>query len=626
MAQAYIQEDDVRGKIYDSKLFRRLLPFIKPYTLSASAAIFLVVAGMLLFLVNPYIIGRVIDDGIKAKSHETIVKLSIFYIIIELLVYIAACIQNYLLQYTGQKIMYDIRFELFSHLQSLPAVFFDKNPIGRLVTRITNDTASLSELFSSGLVVVIGDIVMIAGIAFALIFLQPKLAFYTLSTTPVLFFCAWYFQKRIREAYREVRLKIASLNAALSENISGMRIIQIFNREEVMAQKFDKLNCEHADSQLNSLFYYSLFPPVITIINGLTMTIILFFGGKMVMSGEISTGILVSFISYLQHFFHPIRNISEKSTIFQSAMAAAEKIFSLLDEQTEPSAEISGNEHLIATSSNASTTCLEFLRKDDNCKHSADEQVNVDNGQSSIRGNISFENVGFSYTSGQPVLKNLSFNVSEGESIAIVGHTGAGKTTVASLLNRFYEINSGRILIDGKSISEYSAKFLRSNIAVIQQEVFIFSGDILENIRLWNQNISPEKVGEVFQTLDAADFIKQLPEGLETPIMERGTNLSAGQRQLIAFARALVFNPKILILDEATSSIDSESEKLIQSAIRKLICGRTSLIIAHRLSTINNCNRILVMHNGKLVESGSHEKLIQKSGYYRKLYDLQFKE
>ncbi|MBF0545037.1 MAG: ABC transporter ATP-binding protein [Candidatus Riflebacteria bacterium] len=587
MAQAYIQEDEDPGKIYDGRLFRRLLPFLKPWTFPACFAVVMVIGGMTLFLFNPYIIGRVIDEGIKPRNQSVIIRLSFIYLGIEILVYLFYCVQNYLLQYVGQKVMYDLRVKLFSHLQRLPASFFDKNPVGRLVTRITNDTASLSELFSSGLVIVLGDIFLVFGIAVALLCIQPKLGLATLSTCPLLILSAWYFQDRIRTAYRKVRLKIALLNGALSENISGIRVIQVFSCEEKCAKKFDSLNIEHTDAQLESLFHHSVFTPVITIINGLTITIILFMGGKMLLAGEISTGIFVSFISYVQHFFFPIRDMSEKATIFQSAMAAAEKIFNLLDEKVE---------------------------------------ISIDEGISEVEleGKIDFKGVQFSYIPGQKVLKGISFSVKPGQSVAIVGHTGAGKTTIASLLNRTYEIDGGEILIDNRDLRDYSKNFLRQNIALIQQEVFLFSGNAFENIRLWNEKISRERVEEIAVEINADKFILNMPNGFDSEILERGVNLSAGQRQLIAFARAMAFNPKILILDEATSSVDSNTEKLIQEAIKKLILGRTSIVIAHRLSTIKNCEKILVMHHGRLVEEGTHESLLEKNGYYKKLYELQF--
>lgn len=587
--RSFFQEDEVIGKFYDARLVRRLLPFVRPHLVPAAVAISMVILGMGLFLVNPYILGRVVDDGITLRDSAAVTRFSLIYGLIELFLFIMAYGQNFLLQYVGQKVMFDIRERLFSHLQRLPVQFFDKNPVGRLVTRATNDVAAMGELFSSGIVVVIGDLFVILGIIVALLLLNPLLGVATLSTIPLLVWAAYFFQSRIREAFRNVRTRIARVNAALSENISGMRIIQIFNRESDREARFDELNAGHRDAQFQSLFYHSLFTPVVTVINGLTISIVLLLGGWMVMKGEIKVGLLVSFLAYAQHFFFPIRDISEKITVFQSAMASAERVFGLLDEVPE---------------------------KD------------WDSGDSlpSVQGKIVFEDVSFSYIPGEAVLKNVSFTVEPGTSVAIVGHTGAGKTTISSLLNRFYDVGSGRVTLDGVDLRSLSKGFLRQTVSVIQQDVFIFSGPIIENIRLWDREKSAELVDRVTRDVHADGFIRGLEKGLETELYERGANLSVGQRQLISFARALCAEPKVLILDEATSSVDSETEKIIQEAIRNLTRNRTCLIIAHRLSTIQNCDKILVMHRGMLVEEGKHEDLLAKRGYYHKLHEIQFKD
>jgi len=589
MSETYFQEDEIVGKIYDSRLINRLLPYLKPYLLPMILAISCVILGMGMFLVNPYILGRVVDLGIKPKDMDTIKRLAYVYGGIEVFVFLFAYCQNYLLQYVGQKVMFDIRTQLFAHLQRLPVSFFDKNPVGRLVTRTTNDVAALSELFSAGIVVVIGDIFVILGIATTLVFLQPVLGIATLSTIPMLILAAYYFQSRFRTAYRNARAAIARVNASLSESISGIKVIQIFNRQVEREIKFDALNSNHRECQLVSIFYHALFTPIMTVINALTIAIILLLGGSMVLDGKVSIGVLVSFLAYAQHFFYPIRDISEKVSVFQSAMASAERVFGLLDEK---------------------------------------EEVGLVEGKTlaGVKGKIEFKSVNFSYVQNRPVLKNLSFTVYSGESVAIVGHTGAGKTTIASLLNRFYDFQDGEILIDEVDIRTIAKKFLRGCTGVIQQDVFIFSGNVLENIRLWNDRISLEAVEKIADEVDAGEFIRNLPGGFESEIYERGANLSGGQRQLLSFARALCADPKILILDEATSSVDTGTEKIIQKAISKLINGRTCLIIAHRLSTIRHCDRILVLHKGVLVEAGTHEELLTRKGYYHKLHEIQFKE
>ncbi len=589
MKREFFQDDTISGKVYDSRLVKRLFPFAEPYSKLIIAALVLVLGGMGLFLCNPYILGKVVDLGIKPGNRETIGLLAGIFLILEILIFFTGTLQNYLLRYIGQKIMFDIRAELFSHIQRMPVVFFDRNPVGRLVTRTTNDVAALAELFSSGLVVVIGDIFLVVGIAITLVALEPSLGLATLSTVPLLVVAAWYFQTRLRDAYRQVRGCIAKVNSAISENLSGVRIVQIFNREAVQAEKFDLLNSAHREAQLSSVFNHAMLAPVVTVVNAIAVVVILLLGGNMVVNGTISIGLLISFLAYTQHFFSPIRDITEKVSFFQTAMASAERVVGLLDQP---------------------------------------EDVPVDLGDRLIdlRGEIVFESVGFAYQPEKPVLKNLSFSIKPGESVAIVGQTGAGKTTIASLLNRFYEIDQGRILLDGRDIKTLSKSFLRKNIVVIQQDVFLFSGNILENIRLWNEEISRSQVEKAVVEAHAEEFIRKVPGNLEGEILERGGNLSSGQRQLIAFARAMCAQPRILILDEATSSVDTETERVIQIAIEKLTQGRTSLIIAHRLSTIQKCDRILVFHHGTLAEDGTHEDLLSRRGVYFRLHELQFKE
>lgn len=585
---SYFHEDEVVGKFYDARLMRRMLEFVRPYWFIATLGVLMVVLGMGLFIVNPYILGRVVDEGIKPGNLKAVWRFACIYLAIEVLVFLFGYLQQYLLCYVGQKVMFDLRGRVFSHLQEMPIPFFDHNPVGRLVTRTTNDVASLAELFSAGLVVVIGDVFLIVGIAVAMLFLQPTLGMATLTVLPVLILSAMFFQRRFREVYRLVRSRIARVNSALSENISGMKVIKIFHCEEDRSSKFERLNADHREAQLSSIFYHSLLAPLVTIVNAVAVIIILIVGGRMIEQGTVTIGVLVSFLAYAQNFFHPIRDITEKIGIFQSAMASAERVFGLLDQQRDVPADLG-------------------------------EWPEI------LHGDIVFDRVNFSYEPGKPVLHEISFDIKAGESVALVGHTGAGKTTITSLLNRFYEISGGRILLDGRDISGLAKGYLRRRIVVIQQEVFIFSGSVRDNIRLWSPEISHETVAAAARETNAADFIQAMPGGFEAQLTERGSNISVGQRQLLAFARALCADPGILILDEATSSVDTETERAIQSAISRLTKGRTSLIVAHRLSTIQSCDRVLVFHLGRLVESGKHDDLLALKGYYFRLHQLQFR-
>ncbi len=625
MSSSYFQEDEIVGKIYDARLVRRIFGYLAPYRRRAALAVFFVICSMSLFIVNPWLLGKIVDQGIKKADLLFIRNLSLLYLGIEILVYLSTCAGHYLLQWVGQNVMYDLRSQLFAHLQRLPVAFFDRNPVGRLVTRTTNDVAAMSELFSAGIVVVVGDVVLIVGIALALLWQHLFLGVMTLITIPLLIAAAWFFQSRIRDAYRLVRVRIARVNASLSEGISGVKVVQIFNREAQQIERFDVLNTSHREAQLQSLFYHAVFTPVVTVINAITIVIILLIGGGMVQRGEVSLGTLVSFLAYAQHFFFPIRDISEKVSIFQSAMASAERVFGLLEEAEEP---IDENPPVARASADTDTEPREKSSDTPTLKPGSPDSAaaRTDVKPTTIQGGITFENVSFAYVPGEPVLKGLSFSIDACQSIALVGHTGAGKTTIASLLNRFYDIQEGRILIDGRDIRSFDRRELRRQIALIQQDVFIFSGNVLENIRLWNPGYDETWVAQVAAEVHAHDFISRLPAGYKSEIYERGTNLSAGQRQLLSFARALCTRPRILILDEATSSVDSDTEKAIQDAILKLTRGRTCLIIAHRLSTIRHCDRILVLHQGRLVESGTHDELLAKKGTYYKLYELQFKD
>ncbi len=587
MDDSYFNEDDIKAPAWDSGLARRMWPFLRAWRPHFLVSVVLVLLGTAVHIALPLILGKAVDLGIKGKSFQTLWHYVTLYAAGHFAFFVLSATRNWLLQYTGQQVLHDLRNALFSHIQRLPISFFDRTPVGRLVTRITNDVATLAELFSAALINVSGEVCILFGIGGMMLALHFKLGLAALLTTPGLFYIAWFLKVKMRDSFRLARAKLATMNASLAENVSGMGVIHIFNQEQAREAKFDQMNLELRDAELTSVFYNSFFVPAVTVFSAITMTVVIVYGGWLVSSGEISMGLLITFIAYTQAFFDPVRQISEKISVFQSAMASAERVFSLIDETPEPDLLVGE----------------EFKE---------------------LKDSIEFKNLNFAYTPDKPVLKDLSFKVKKGERVAIVGHTGAGKTTLASLLKRFYDYQDGQILIDGVELQKFSRTSLRLKIGLIQQDVNIFSGTLLENIFLSDQRVDNQKFDNIIKELEMEGLISKMPDGVNTLIYERGSNISAGQRQLIAFSRAMATEPEILILDEATSSVDSETEAIIQKAVQRLTSQRTSLIIAHRLSTIKNCDRILVLHNGRLVEQGSHEDLLAKKGHYHKLYDLQF--
>jgi ATP-binding cassette subfamily B protein len=488
----------------------------------------------------------------------------------------------------GQYIMYDLRKQIFGHLQRLNIQFFDRNPVGRLMTRVTTDVDALNDLFTAGFVAIFGDIFVLLGIVTVLFWLNWRLALMLFIIGPFIVGVTVWFRRGARFTYRQVRARIAAINAFLQEHISGMSTVQLFNREEREAEKFVALNARHRDANIDSIYYYAVFYPVIELIESVGLALIVWYGGGLVIQGNMSVGALVAFFQYSQRFYQPISDLSEKYNILQAAMAASERIFRLLD-----------------------------------------TPVNIrDEGTREIgeMESIEFRNVSFAYNDEEWVLKNVSFRVQRGERVALVGHTGAGKTTVTSLLLRFYEPQRGEILVNGVNIREYRIESLRRLFAIVQQDFFLFTGNIADNISLGDAEISAEAIRTAATRVQADRFISRLPDGYAAVVRERGAGLSVGEKQLLSFARALAFNPPVLILDEATSSIDTETEGLIQEAIRTLLEGRTSIVIAHRLSTIRSADTILVFHHGEIRERGTHETLMQLGGLYRKLYEIQYRE
>jgi ATP-binding cassette subfamily B protein/subfamily B ATP-binding cassette protein MsbA len=552
-----------------------------------------------LFITSEEYVFIAYDDMAKLKRHDLISLrsgdmdgiLSIFLIFLSILIG-TFCFnfgQIYTVELIGQKIMHDLRMRVFSHLQNLSFSFFDNNPVGRLVTRATNDVENIHEMFTSIIINLFRDAFLMLGILVVLMKINWHLALLCLSLLPLIFILTVFFSYRARNAFREVRIKVAKINATLQENISGMKVVQLFRREKENYRRFTQINHENYLASMKQIVVFALFVPIVEIMSTVAVALVIWYGGGNVISGELSLGALVAFLTYLRMFFQPVRDVSEKYNILQSAMASLERIFLLLDNQSTR-ADRPGRRHRIGK----------------------------------VRGNIEFQNVFFAYTGEEWVLKDVSFSIKEGESVAIVGATGAGKTSIINLILRFYEIQKGKILLDGVDVRDLDASFLRSQIGMVMQDVFLFAGDIKGNIMLGNDQFSQEELERVANYVNASHFIEKLPRKYDEEVREGGATLSAGERQLLAFARALAVNPKILILDEATSNIDTETERLIQDALVKLMKRRTSLVIAHRFSTIQNADRIIVIHHGRIREEGTHAELLVKRGLYYKLYQLQY--
>ncbi|MBN1233605.1 MAG: ABC transporter ATP-binding protein [Candidatus Coatesbacteria bacterium] len=531
------------------------------------------------------------SDNFMLKAYEwnDLKRITVIYFIILAIGFLLEFSQFYLITWLGQKVMHDIRGDLFKHLTKLTINYFDSHPIGRLVTRVTNDVGTLHEMFTSVLINITSDVFLLIGIIVTIFILDWKLALLLMGIMPVIIFATIMFRIKFRTAYRQVRRILARINATLSEHFSGIRVIKVFARERENFRKFDEVNQSYYKVSMKELFVNAIFSPVIVVANNLGLALIIWYGGGQVIQDAMPLGILVAFLTYSHMFFQPINAIAEKYNIMQSAMAASERIFQIMDEKDEFTDE---------------KDCVEI--KD--CK-----------------GSVEFKNVSFAYKKDEWVLRNLSFKVEAGKTLAIVGATGAGKTTIISLLVRFYEPQEGEILLDGIDIRKFKKKDLRRHLSLVLQDVFLFTGNIADNIRLNNKEITDEQVKAAALYVNADHFIQKIDGGYEGNVAERGSTLSMGQRQLLAFARALAFNPRILILDEATSSIDTETEQLIQDALLKLMEGRTSLVIAHRLSTIQHANNIIVMHKGEIVEEGTHQELLASRGIYFRLYQLQYK-
>jgi|LSQX01.1.fsa_nt_gb ABC-type multidrug transport system fused ATPase/permease subunit len=585
-----LQEEELELKAYDSRLMKRLLTFAARYWFFFLIAVLLLFASTAVDLIRPYLMGITIDDYIKAGDSASLNRMGIYFLILLVAGFLFNLLQIYVLSYAGQSIIYNIRQKLFSHMQKLPLSYFDKNPIGRLVTRVTNDTETLNDMYTNVLVTLLKDFVLLAGTVVIMFRLNVSLTLVALAVMPIVVILTIFFRVKIRKVYRNVRIALARINSAISENISGMRVIQMFSRENQSFDRFNETGEEYKKAVMNEVVTFGLFRPVIEMLSSFSLALLIWFGGVKVLDGALTFGILYSFINYISMLFQPINDLAEKYNILQASMAASERIFMILDTPEE---------------------------EDDGTVHLEDD---------TLKGDIEFKNVWFAYNNEDWVLRDVSFKVPAGQTVAIVGATGAGKTSIINLLSRLYEIQNGEILIDGINIRDIYKDDLRRYIGVVLQDVFLFSGKLKDNIRLNEEGISDEQIKAVAEYVNADGFINNLHGGYEAEVMERGSTLSSGQRQLLAFARALAFNPAILVLDEATSNIDTETELLIQDALHKLTKNRTTIVIAHRLSTIQHADNIILLHKGKVRESGNHQELLAKKGMYHSLYLLQYQK
>ncbi len=583
-------DDEVLGKAYDNRLMRRLLTYLWPYKVQAVLALLAIIANSAAQLAPPYLTKVAIDRYIGAGNLDGLGELALVYCAVLLASFGLDYAQTWLMQMTGQRIMYDLRTEIYSRLQRLDLRFYDRNPVGRLMTRVTSDVDVLNDLFTSGVIAIFGDVFTLVGIMIVLLVMDWQLALISFAVLPLIVLVTQWFRRNVRDSYRTVRTWIARINAFLQENITGMTTVQLFRREGVNFARFDDINGKHRDANIDSIFYYAVFYPAIEIVGAMAASLIIWYGGLRVIAGTLTLGALVAFLQYSSRFFRPISDMSEKFNILQSAMASSERIFKLLDEPI--------------------------------VIHDTPAPARRDPAKAP---HIVFDHVWFAYNGEDYVLRDVSFEVRPGQRIGIVGATGSGKTTMINLLMRFYDVSKGRILVDGVDIRELAIEDVRAMFALVLQDVHLFSGTIESNVRL-GKPLDRSDVTRAATAVRAQRFVDQLPEGLDTRLGERGTTLSVGQRQLLSFARALAFDRPVLVLDEATSSVDTETEVIIREALEVLMRGRTTVAIAHRLSTIQDMDTILVLHKGVLRESGTHQELLARRGIYFKLYQLQFRD
>jgi ATP-binding cassette subfamily B multidrug efflux pump len=591
--------DDVeaQGAIYDRRLASRLLQFLKPYKKEITLSVVLLGVISLLEAAGPYLTKIAIDTYVKpaggsghlaTEATRGLLWIAAAYIGILAVGFVLRYVQSYTMSMVGQRAMQDLRLTIFRHLETLTPSYFDTRPVGRILTRVTQDVAVLNELFAQGVVAVIGDLFMLAAIVIAMFWLNWKLALVTMTTVVLLVIATAIFRAKVRVSYRRVRTRLARLNAFLQEHLQGLDVLKFFNTERKQARKFDEANLSHYEAHVQNMFYYAVFFPVVEVIGAIALALILWYGGSGILEGAVTFGVVVAFIQYADRFYQPVRDLSEKYNVFQAAMVSSERIFELLD--TEP----------------------------------AVPEPSAPAGLGRLRGEVEFDHVWFAYKDEEFVIRDLSFKIAPGEKVAIVGATGAGKSSIANLMTRFYEFQRGSIKVDGRDIRSIEGKDLRRQIGLVLQDVFLFSGTVRENIAFGSRDRADGAVDQALAEVGGSRLRARLPRGLDEEVGERGAYFSMGERQILAFARALHYDPSILILDEATSSVDVETERIVQAALKRLLEGRTSLVIAHRLSTILDADRILVMHKGELREQGTHAELLAKGGIYARLYELQY--
>ena len=637
------QEEEVLGKAYDSRLMKRLLGYLRPYKWQVAVALVSIILKAGADVLGPFLTKTAIDKYLSSASAHNhsildrflsprplvgIAQLGFSYLLLLLVTFGLEYTQTYLMQWTGLKVMFDLRSQIFRHLQHMHIGFYDKNPVGRLVTRVTTDVDALNEMFTSGVVAIFEDIFVLAGIVLIMLGMNWWLALITFAVLPLIFWATMVFRKSVRDSYRRIRTAIARINAYLQEHVTGMMVLQLFNREKRAYRSFDRVNAQHMDAYKDAIMAYALYYPVVEVLSSVAIAMVIYFGGFGVLRGAVTIGVLTAFMRYAQRFFRPIQDLSDKYNILQSAMASSERVFKLLDtpvEITSPAlpqkAEGAGRiefDHVWFAYRQLET---------DNDGHAATKAVSNGHGKLDANAEASFETKAETKAETYDlILRDVSFTIEPGETVAIVGHTGAGKTTIISLLMRFYDIQKGAIRIDGVDIRKMDLNDLRRRFVVVLQDPFLFTGSIENNIRLGTEWITEEDIETAAENVNVADFIRNLPEGFKAPVLERGSTMSTGQKQLISFARALAHNPKILVLDEATSSVDTETEIRVREALTRMVEGRTSVIIAHRLSTIQRADKIIVMHKGHVREIGTHQQLLGRRGIYWKLYQLQYKD
>ena len=583
-----MKNNKIGGNLFDLKILGRLFIFCKPFINMFYLLIFLTLLLSVLGPIRPYLTQIIIDDYVVLNDLEGLKGMIFLLFFLLIINAIVMCFHTYLSGWLGQNIIKNIRVKLFSHMQKFKLKFFDKTPIGRVVTRNVSDIETIADIFGQGVAAIIGDILLLFGIVFLMFLLNWKLTLISLSTLPLLLLTTYVFKEKVKVSFNEVRDAVANLNSYVQEHIVGMQIVQIFGNEKKEYQKFIEVNDTHLKANLKAVLYYSIYFPVMELFASIGLGLLIWYGSGELFSEQVSIGVLIAFIMYLQLFFRPLRSIADRFNTIQMGVVSSARIFNLLDSYDT----IKSNEKIIAND---------------------------------IFGSVEFKNVWFAYNDDDYVLKNINFKIEAGESIAFVGTTGSGKSSIINLLKRFYEFNKGKILIDNEDIRDYNISNLRKNIGYVSQDVFLFSDTIANNITLFNDSISEDKIWNAIKSVGAENFINKLPGKIKYNVNERGTSLSVGQRQLISCIRIMLYDPKIILLDEATSSVDTETEEMIQHAISKILYGRTSIVVAHRLSTIKQVDKIVVIEDGDIKEIGTHEKLILDGGYYKNLYDMQYK-